>query len=119
MSGQVLLVSINIFIGVFLMIIGIYIQKARAYHLIAGYNTMSKEKKDQFDIERFAKVFRNVFVIMGFFIIIAYPVLQLLNFEKYLSLIIILIILPGVLFLNFRGYFYSKKTTRSGNPEDQ
>jgi hypothetical protein len=29
--------------------LGVYIQKAKAYNLIAGYNTLSKEEKEKFD----------------------------------------------------------------------
>jgi len=59
------------------MFLGLYIQKAKAYHLIAVYNSLSKEKKEKFDIKRYARVFRNSFLVMGLLIIIAYPILSL------------------------------------------
>ena len=40
------------------------------YFLIAGYNTMSKEEKEKYNIEKIATVFRNVMFGMGFIIIL-------------------------------------------------
>lgn len=40
------------------------------YFLIAGYNTMSKEKKEKYDIDGIATVFRNVMFGMAFAILV-------------------------------------------------
>jgi hypothetical protein len=79
---------------------------------------LSKEKKAEFDIEKFATLFRNIFLAMGSLVIIAYPVLLLLNIEKYLPLVVILIIVLGVFYLNYKGSSYTKRNAKSSNPLD-
>jgi len=59
----------NIIVGCFLIVIGILIKHARMYFLIAGYNTMPKERKQHFDIKGFSTLFRNCFILMGVIII--------------------------------------------------
>jgi|TARA_B100001059_G_scaffold156980_1_gene156522 hypothetical protein len=49
---------------------GILIKYGKMYFLIAGYNTMSKEEKEKYDIEGIANVFRNVMFGMAFIIIL-------------------------------------------------
>lgn len=109
MSDQAILISVIVFSGILVGGLGIYIHKAKAYHLIAGYNTLSKEEKEKFDIKRYALTFRNCFLIMGILMIASFPVLRFFQLEKYLSLIAISIIILGVLFLNYLGQVYRKK----------
>ena len=109
MNDQAVLIGVIVFSGLLIIGLGIYIQKAKAYHLIAGYNTQSKEEREKFDIEKFALVFRNCFVIMGILMVLSYPILRFLNLDKYLSIIAISIIIIGVLYLNYMGQVYSKK----------
>ncbi|MCZ8296776.1 MAG: DUF3784 domain-containing protein [Flavobacterium sp.] len=52
--------------------LGILIKYAKMYWLIAGYNTMSKEEQEKYDIEGIATVFRNVMFGMAFVIIVGY-----------------------------------------------
>ena len=49
---------------------GILIKYGKMYFLIAGYNTMSKEEKEKYDIEGIATVFKNVMFGMAFIIIL-------------------------------------------------
>ena len=49
MSHQAVLIGVVIFSGLLIMGLGVYIQKAKAYNLIASYNTLSKEEKEKFD----------------------------------------------------------------------
>ena len=49
---------------------GILIKYGKMYFLIAGYNTMSKEEKEKYDIEGVATVFKNVMFGMAFIIIL-------------------------------------------------
>jgi len=109
MTGQSILILITILLGLLIIFIGWYIQKAKAYHLIAGYNSLSKEERQKLDIDKYAKLFRNVFLLMGFLMIIAYPVLSYLNIEKYLSLTAIFIVILGAVYLNFRSQKFFKK----------
>ncbi len=49
---------------------GILIKYGKMYFLIAGYNTMSKEEREKYDIEGIATVFKNVMFGMAFIIIL-------------------------------------------------
>ncbi len=49
---------------------GVLIKYGKMYFLIAGYNTMSKEEKEKYDIEGIATVFKNVMFGMAFIIIL-------------------------------------------------
>jgi Ca2+/Na+ antiporter len=110
MSDQAVLVSVVVFSGIIVMGLGIYIQKAKAYHLIAGYNTLSDKEKEKFDIKKYALTFRNCFLVMGVLMLAAFPVLRFMHLDKYLSVVAISIIILGVLYLNYVGKVYRKKS---------
>ena len=59
-----------IFVALTFIILGILIKYAKMYFLIAGYNTMSAEKKAEIDIEKLATLFKNVLFGMALLIII-------------------------------------------------
>lgn len=42
------------------------------YFLIAGYNTMSKEEKEKYDVEGIASIFRNAMFGMALIILVGY-----------------------------------------------
>ena len=109
MSDQAILVGVIVFSGIIVMGLGIYIHKAKAYQLIAGYNTLSDKEKEKFDIKSYALIFRNTFISMGILMIASYPVLRFFHLEKYLSLVAISIIIIGVLYLNYLGKAYREK----------
>jgi hypothetical protein len=64
MQGQDVLIGIVVCSGVLIILIGLYIQKTKAYHLIAGYNSLSQEEKKNLDIDKYARMFRNVFLLL-------------------------------------------------------
>ena len=109
MIDQAILLGIIVFSGIIVMGFGIYIHRAKAYQLIAGYNALSEKEKEKFDIKQYALIFRNTFVSMGILMIASYPVLRFLQLEKYTSLVAISIIIIGVLYLNYLGQVYRKK----------
>lgn len=53
-------------IAILFVVLGILVKYGRLHFLIAGYNTMSKEAKAQYDIEGIAGVFRNAMFVMAF-----------------------------------------------------
>ena len=60
MESIFLTISI-IFISLTYLFIGFGINKVNAEYLLAGYNTMSPEKKQNFDIEKYLKFFNPFF----------------------------------------------------------
>jgi len=87
-------------IAILFIVLGILIKYFKLYFLIAGYNTMSKEKKEQYDIEGVASVFRNAMFGMAFILIAGhYSAIEMENpkMETYAMYISIAIGLPYLL----------------------
>lgn len=57
-------------IGAVIAILGIVMQKSKAYFLIAGYNSMDVEKRKEINIEQVAIAIRNSLIVIGFLWII-------------------------------------------------
>jgi hypothetical protein len=68
---------IGIGIAIFFIILGILIKYGKMYFLIAGYNTMSKEEKEKYNIDGIATVFRNGMFGMALIIITGYFIAKL------------------------------------------
>lgn len=59
-----------IFIGILCIVAGVLVRYLKCYWLIAGYNTMSKEKRENVDTESLGRLMGNyMFIIGGTFII--------------------------------------------------
>jgi len=54
-----------ILIGVLMAIIGIVIEQTKSYSMIAGFNTMSAEKRKKVNIAHVAIALRNAFILIG------------------------------------------------------
>jgi len=54
-----------IFIGVLMAIIGIVVEQTKSYSMIAGFNTMSAEKRKKVNIAQVAIALRNAFILIG------------------------------------------------------
>ncbi len=59
-----------IFVGIFLILLGIAIKYFKLYFLIAGYNTMGKAEKEKVNIEKVATLLRNVLAFIGVLMIL-------------------------------------------------
>lgn len=58
----------GVYISLGFIILGILIKYGKMYFLIAGYNTMSKKEKANYNIDGIATVFKNVMFFMGILI---------------------------------------------------
>ncbi len=61
-----------ILIAVLFIVLGILIKYGKMYFLIAGYNTMSQEDKEKYNMERVANVFWHGMLGMAIIIIVGY-----------------------------------------------
>jgi hypothetical protein len=61
-----------IIIAILFIILAILIKYGKMYFLIAGYNTMSKEEKENYDIVGIANVFWKAMLGMAFVILAGY-----------------------------------------------
>ncbi|MCK5134312.1 MAG: DUF3784 domain-containing protein [Bacteroidales bacterium] len=78
-----------IIIGAVIAILGIVMQKSRAYFLIAGYNTMEAEKRRKVNIEQVAIAIRNSLIILGSLYIIVPIIGDIFGLYKLKFLILI------------------------------
>jgi hypothetical protein len=87
-----------IFTGFILIVVGLLVKNYP--NLLAGYNTMSEEKKKEIDIEKVSTIARNVFVLMGASVIDASIIMYLFEVSKKIQVnIISVIIVLGVVIL--------------------
>lgn len=56
-----ILISTIIFMSLIYLLIGVGINKNNAEYLLAGYNTMTPEQKQQFNIEKYLEFFNPFF----------------------------------------------------------
>ena len=75
--------------GIFIALLGIFIEQSKSYSLIAGYNTMSAEKRKKVNIGMVAIALRNGFIILGLTWIIIPLITELLGFNQIKILLII------------------------------
>jgi hypothetical protein len=86
-------------IGIFIALIGIIIQKTRSYNLIAGYNTMSAEKRKKVNIEQAAIAIRNAFILLGVIWIIIPVISDLSGLSKIKGLFLVVLHLSIITYL--------------------
>ena len=92
-----------IYIGIFLILLGIVIKHFKLYFLIAGYNTMSKAAKKNVNIEKVATLLRNVLFFMGLSIILLGVASPYLENPEIASCIFFPIVIGSVIFLLFKS----------------
>lgn len=85
--------------AIIFIVLGILIKYGKFYNLIAGYNTMSKEEKAKYNIEKIATLFRNVMFFMAFLITIGYIFSNMFDSEKLGVYTIIISTLIGIPYL--------------------
>lgn len=69
------------------------------YNLIAGYNTMSKEEKANYDVKSVAILMSNVLFTMAFILIVGQAVEWWFNYPKFEIFFIIVTVLVGITYL--------------------
>jgi hypothetical protein len=93
--------SIGILTGLFFFFIG-YLVKAYP-NTIAGYNTMSKERKSYVDIEGLSSFMKRAFIWMGFILIMGSIICQLFGWEWMAQAVYVGTILFGVIYIVVRA----------------
>lgn len=88
------------FIAALLLVVGIGIKYFKWYFLISGYNTMSKDKKKNVDVDGLAKLMGNFLFLMSFILFfsggmnfLAYKLASLISLMMIMPLTILLIIM--------------------------
>jgi len=88
-----------VFTALIFIILGILVKYGKMYFLIAGYNTMSAEKKATYDIEGIANLLKNVFFGMALLISIGHLISKLLENQMIENIAFFGAILIGIPYL--------------------
>ncbi len=100
---------ISLVTGLFVFFIGLIIRIFKMSYLIAGYNTASKEEKEQYNEEKVIKFVSNLFMVFSIFFIIA-GLVSLLFVELQETIFFTSVIcftgciLGGVIYFNISSY---------------
>ncbi|MDD4199275.1 MAG: DUF3784 domain-containing protein [Paludibacter sp.] len=99
---------LNLIIGLFMIGVGFLVKSAP--DLIAGYNTMPKDKKKNVDIEGLSTFMRNGLIIIGLSIIIGYYLFKWIGFTMIANSMILIVTLVGVtiLVINTQKFDHNK-----------
>jgi uncharacterized membrane protein len=108
---------LNIIVGLFMIGIGFLVKSTPS--LIAGYNTMSDDKKKNVDIVGLTTYMRNSLIIIGLSIIAGYYLFKWIGFEVIAESMILIVTLIGVLIMvindSTRESFYQSQKIFAGN----
>ncbi len=85
---------LNLIVGLFMIGLGFLVKSAP--DLIAGYNTMSKERKKNVDSKGLSTLMRNGLITIGLLIIIGYYLFKWIGFTMIANSMILIVTLVGV-----------------------
>lgn len=80
-----------IFTGFMLIIVGLLVKQYP--NLLAGYNTLSEDKKKEIDIEKVSTIARNVIVLTGAAVIDASIIMYFIEVSKKIQVNIVSVII--------------------------
>jgi uncharacterized membrane protein SirB2 len=103
---------INLITGLFMIGMGFLVKSSP--NLIAGYNTMSKDKKKNVDIVGLSTFMRNSLIIIGLSIIVGYYLFKWIGFTTIANSMILIVTLIGVIIMviNAQGFDQNKYKTK-------
>lgn len=85
--------------AILFIVLGALIKYGKMYFLIAGYNTMSKEEQEKYDIEGIANVFWNAMLGMGVVMVLGQIIARLLQVKDLEFGIFFITVIAGVAYL--------------------
>lgn len=101
---------INLIVGLFMIGLGFLVKSSP--DLIAGYNTMSEEKKKNVDIEGLSTFMRNGLITIGLSIIIGYYIFKWIGFIMIANSMMLIAILVGVTILVVKAQKFNHNKTK-------
>ena len=103
--------------AIIFVVCGILVKYCKMYFLIAGYNTMPAEKKEEYDIERIATLFINVMFGMAFLIVLGYLLANWLENPKIQSISFYAALIVGISYLLIRANSNKYKKSKTKDQE--
>ena len=106
---------LNLIVGFFIIGIGFLVKSVP--DLIAGYNTMPKDKKKNVDIERLSTYMRNGLIVIGLAIIIGYFLFKWIGLTIIANLMVVIVTLIGtaILAINAQRFDHNKEKKQNGS----
>ncbi|URW79094.1 DUF3784 domain-containing protein [Xiashengella succiniciproducens] len=101
---------LNLIVGLFMIGIGFLVKSVP--DLIAGYNTMSKEQKENVDIEGLSTFMRNGLIAIGISIIIGYYLFKWIGFTLIANSMLPLVTLVGVTILVIKAQRFDQNKNK-------
>lgn len=101
---------LNLIVGLFMIGVGFLVKSTP--DLIAGYNTMSKEKKKNVDIEGLSTFMRNGLITIGLLIIIGYYFFKWIGFAMIANSMILIVTIVGVTILVINAQKFDHNKTK-------
>ena len=102
---------LNIIVGLFMIGIGFLVKSTPS--LIAGYNTMSDDKKKNVDIVGLSTYMRNSLIIIGLSIIAGYYFFKWIGFAVIADSMILIVTLIGVLIMVINAQRFDKNKDKT------
>ena len=94
----------SIITAAMLVLIGLLVLKFPK--LIAGYNTMTPEQQKKVDIKRLKTCMCRAFCVMGIAILLVSLLLQPFTSDMIISLVSVLILVPGTIYMIIKAQRY-------------
>ena len=79
------------------------VNQDNAKYLLAGYNTMSKEKQESFDIKNYLKFFKKFFINLAIYSSLIYLIFYIAFDEVTASIVYIISILIPLPYMVYKG----------------
>ena len=108
-TSFIIILGTILFVDIVFVALAFGINKNNAKYLLAGYNTMSKDDSEKFDIDGFLIFFKKFFLQISIYSTLIFILLFIL-FDPVVSIIgyTMSIILPMPLMIHMGNKFYSK-----------
>ncbi len=108
---------IVIFISVINILFAFIINDKNARYFLAGYNTMSEEERKSFDIVKFIKALKTIFLITGIFTLLLYGFLYFNSLSEYSIFVVFIIPVLTLPFILYYSGKYKKNNYFSNTPK--
>lgn len=102
----------HLIVGLFFIGIGFLVKAVP--NLIAGYNTMSRDKKQYVDIEGLSTFMRNGFIVIGALIIIGFRLFDNLGLSLIANSFILISIFGGLIFIIIKSQKFNHNVDNDG-----
>jgi hypothetical protein len=106
-SSTAILISI-LFCDAIFIVIAYTINENNAKYLLSGYNTMSKEEQEKFDLKNYLIFFKNFFLNLGIYSFLIFLLFFFIFNEITATIIWIISVFIPMPYLIYKGYKFKK-----------